>query len=269
MRKHLLLAAATAAGALVSAAGPQSAALEAQGATGTIVGHVQLMAAAPPLPPIRMGADPRCNTAAAGKRVTQDYVVRSADGGLANVFVNLQGSFPAAPVPAQPVTLDQRGCVFVPRMVGARVGQTIQVTNSDDTAHNVHSLSTRGNAFNVSQPRKGMMSNFPMRSEDVVMRVKCDIHSWMVAWVGVVPHSYFAVSGADGSFNIARVPPGRYTIQTWHEAYGRLNRTIDVKAGQTAKIDFVYTGKEKPSTAGIRDLVIPGSADAVTLIAAR
>jgi plastocyanin len=217
-----------------------------------------------------MGADPRCNAAAGGKRVTQDYVVRSADGGLANVFVNLQGSFPAAPPPAEPVTLDQRGCVFVPRMVGARVGQTIQVTNSDNTAHNVHSLSTRGgNAFNVSQPLKGMTNKFPMKSEDVVMRVKCDIHSWMVAWVGVVPHPYFAVSGGDGSFTIARVPPGRYTIQTWHEAYGRLTRTVDVKAGQTATVDFAYTGKEKPSTAGIRDLVVPGGAETVTLIAAR
>jgi plastocyanin len=266
MGTRLLLLAVAAA---VSAAGPQSVALEAQGATGTIVGHVRLTAPAPPLPPIRMGADPQCNAAVGGKRVTQDYVVRSADGGLANVFVNVQGSFPAAPAPAQPVTLDQRGCVFVPRMVGARVGQTLEVTNNDGTAHNVHSLSTRGNAFNVSQPRRGMTNKFPLKSEDVVLRVKCDIHSWMVAWVGVVPHPYFAVSGGDGSFNIARVPPGRYTIQTWHEAYGRLTRTVDVKAGQTATVDFSYTGKEKPSTAGIRDLVIPGNAAAATLIAAR
>jgi hypothetical protein len=91
----------------------------------------------------------------------------------------------------------------------------------------------------------------------------------MVAWVGVVPHPYFAVSGNDGSFTIARVPPGRRTIQTWHEAYGRLTRIVDVKAGQTATVDFVYTGKEKPSTADVRDLVIPGDGQAVTLIAGR
>jgi plastocyanin len=167
------------------------------------------------------------------------------------------------------VRLDQRGCIFVPRMAGVRVGQAIQVMNSDDTAHNVHSLSTHGNAFNVGQPMKGMTNKLPMKSEDVVMRIKCDIHSWMVAWVGVVAHPYFAVSGGDGSFTISRVPPGRHTIQTWHEAYGRLTRTVDVKAGQTATVDFVYTGKEKPSTANVRDLVIPGDAQAVTLIAGR
>jgi plastocyanin len=257
------------AAAVLAAALPQQRTVEAQGTSGTIVGHVRLTGPAPPSPIIRMGGDPRCSAAAGGKRVTQDFVVRSADGGLANTFVNLQGSFPATPVPAEPVTLDQRGCIFVPRMVGVRVGQAIQMMNSDNTAHNVHSLSTHGNAFNVSQPLKGMTNRFPAKSEDVVMRIKCDIHSWMVAWVGVVPHPYFAVSGGDGSFTIARVPPGRHTIQTWHEAYGRLTRTVDVKAGQTATVDFVYTGKEKPGTADIRDLVIPGDAQAVTLIAGR
>ena len=266
---RLVLGCVGGAAAVLVAAGPRSVAVEAQGATGTIVGHVRLTPSAPPSPIIRMGGDPRCSAAAGGKRVTQDFVVRSADGGLANTFVNLQGSFPATPVPTQPVALDQRGCIFVPRMVGVQVGQTLQVTNSDNTAHNVHSLSTHSNAFNVSQPRKGMTSRFPLKSEDVVMRIKCDIHSWMVAWVGVVPHPYFAVSGGDGSFAIARVPPGRHTIQTWHEAYGRLTRTVDVKAGQTATADFVYTGKEKPSAAGVMELVIPGDVQAVTLIAGR
>ena len=245
-------------------------ALAAQGAAmGTITGHVRLMSPAPPNPIVRMGADPQCSRAAGGKRVTQDIVLRSADGGLANAFVNLQGSFPATPVPTQSVVLDQRGCVFTPRVVGARVGQTIEVRNSDMTAHNVHSMSTKGNAFNTSQPLLGMVNKFPLKAEDVVMRVKCDIHSWMLAWVGAVPHPYFAVSGADGSFAIQRVPAGRHTIQVWHEAYGVLKMTVDVKAGQTATVDFSYTGKEKPSLAGVRDLVIPANVTAVTLVAAR
>jgi plastocyanin len=248
---------------------PHATAVEAQGQAGTIVGHVRLMASAPPNAVIRMGGDPRCSKAAVGKRITQDIVVRSADGGLANVFVNLQGSFPSTPAPSQPVTLDQQGCLFVPRMSGARVGQTLQVTNSDPTGHNVHSLSAHGNAFNIMQPKQGMMNKFPLKSEDLVMRIKCDLHSWMVAYVGVVRHPYYAVSGGDGAFTIARVPPGRHTIQTWHEQYGRLTRTVDVKAGQTATVDFVYTGKEKPSTASVIDLVVPGDAAAITLIAAR
>ena len=240
-------------------AGPLVPAPQAQGAaTGTITGRVRLMSAAPASSIIRMGADPLCSRANAGKRLTQEVVLRSADGGLANAFIDLQGTFPATPVPAAPVVIDQRGCIFVPRVAGARVGQTFQVTNSDPTAHNVHSLSTRGNAFNVSQPRTGMKSTFPLKNDDVVMRIKCDIHSWMVTFVGVVAHPYFGVSGADGAFRITGVPPGRHTIRVWHERYGRLMKTIDVKAGATATVDFAYTGTEQPSAAGIQDLVVPG-----------
>jgi plastocyanin len=267
--RRLLFTVGGVAAALLVTSGGLATPVEAQGGTGTIVGHVRLTGPAPANPIIRMGGDPRCSRALAGKRITQDTVLRSADGGLANTFVNLQGSFPSTPAPTQPVVIDQQGCLFVPRMSGARVGQTLQITNSDPTGHNVHSLSTRGNTFNVSQPTKGMVNKFPLKSEDVVMRIKCDIHSWMITYVGVVAHPYFAVSGADGTFTIARVPAGRHTIQTWHEQYGRLERTVDVKPGQTATVDFAYTGKEKPSVAGVIDLVVPGDVQAVTLIAGR
>ena len=244
---------------MMMTARPLVPAPEAQSAaTGTITGHVRLTGAAPASSIIRMGADPLCSRANAGKRLTQEIVLRSADGGLANAFVDLQGTFPATPVPAAPVTIDQKGCMFVPRVVGARVGQTLQVTNSDPTGHNVHSLSTRGNAFNVSQPQTGMKSTFPLKNDDVVMRIKCDIHSWMVTYVGVVAHPYFGVSGADGAFRITGVPAGRHTIRVWHERYGRLTKTLDVKAGATATVDFAYAGTEQPSAAGMRDLVIPG-----------
>ena len=167
--------------------------------------------------------------------------MRSADGGLANTFVNLQGAFPATSLPTEPVTLDQRGCIFVPRMVGVRVGQAIQVMNSDNTAHNVHSLSTHGNAFNVSQPIKGMTNRFPAKSEDVVMRIKCDIHSWMVAWVGVVPHPYFAVTDADGKFEIKNAPAGKYNVVIWQEGVGWVNggktgQTIEIPAGGEVEV---------------------------------
>lgn len=268
IRGSLLTAAALAAPLLTASAWHATTA-EAQAGMGTIVGHVRLTGPAPASPVIRMGADPRCSRAAGGKRLTLDVVVRSPDGGLANTFVSLQGKFPSTPAPTEPVTIDQQGCLFVPRMVGARVGQTLQISNSDPTSHNVHSLSTHGNAFNVSQPAKGMVSRFPLKSEDVVMRIKCDIHPWMLTYVGVVPHPYFAVSGTDGAFTIGRVPAGRHTIQTWHEQYGVLTRTVDVKAGQTTTVEIAYTGKEKPSTAGVIDLDRPGDAEVITLTAAR
>lgn len=257
--RRLVFLTTACAAVLMITAGPLVPAPEAQtAATGTITGRVRLMSAAPANSIMRMGADPLCGKANAGKRLTQDIVLRSADGGLANVFVDLQGTFPATPVPAAPVTIDQRGCIFVPRVVGARVGQTLQVTNSDPTAHNVHSLSTRGNAFNTSQPQAGMKSTFHLKNADAVMRIKCDFHSWMISYVGVVAHPYFGVSGADGAFRITGVPPGRHTIRVWHERYGRLTKTVDVKAGATATVDFAYTGTEQPSAAGILDFVVPG-----------
>jgi len=242
---------------------------QAQGKTvGVITGHVRLTAPAPANSTIRMGADPACSRANAGKRLTQDVVVRSADGGLANAFVDIQGTFPSTPPPATPVVIDQKGCVFVPRVVGVQVGQTLSVTNTDQVPHNVHSLSTKGNEFNVSQPKPGMKSTFQLKTADV-LRIKCDIHSWMVSYVGVSPHPYFAVSAADGTFTIANVPVGRHTIRVWHERYGRLMATVDVKAGGTATADFSYTGKEQPSTAGLIEMVVPGHDMSVALLARR
>jgi len=259
------------AGALLAflAGGQMMTPAAAQGAaTGTIAGHVRLQGPAPANPLLRMGADPRCSRATRGQRLTQEVVLRSPEGGLANAFVQLQGSFPAAPALAEPVVIDQRNCIFVPRVVGARVGQTLRITNSDPTAHNVHSLS-KGNVFNTSQPKQGMVYTFQLKADEVMMRVRCDIHSWMITYVGVVRHPYFAVSGADGTFTIARVPAGRHTIQVWHELYGALTRTVDVKASATATVDFSYTGKQKPGTAELRDLVVPGGPAAVQLVAAR
>jgi plastocyanin len=253
--------------ALTIGGGPHVAAPDAQArATGIITGHVRLTAPAPANTTIRMGADPLCSRANAGKRLTQDVVLRSADGGLANAFVDLQGSFPQTPVPSTPVAIDQRGCIFVPRVVGVRVGQTLRVTNGDPTAHNVHSLSTKGNDFNVSQPKTGMVSTFQLKNADV-LRIKCDLHSWMVSYVGVSPHPYFAVSGGDGAFRFTDVPVGRHTIRVWHERYGRLTATVDVKAGATATANFSYTGKEQPSAAGMRDMVVPADGAALTLLA--
>ena len=122
---------------------------------GAIRGHIRVNGKLPGNPVIRMGMDPMCAKLNAGKRPVQEIVAATADGSLANVFVSLQGSFPATPVPAEPVTIDQRACMYVPRVIGARVGQTIHVRNSDELLHNVHGVSARGNAFNVSQPKAG------------------------------------------------------------------------------------------------------------------
>jgi hypothetical protein len=182
----------------------------------------------------------------AGKRVIQEAVMTSADGGLANTFVRVQGTFPGRPVPTEPVIIDQRGCVYTPRVGGARVGQTLEVHNSDPLMHNVHSLSAGGNSFNIGQPVAGMVYKFQLKDEELVLRLTCDVHRWMTAYIGVVSHPYFAVSSGDGAFEIANLPVGTYTIQAWHERYGDLSQSVTIRPGATTTVDFAYAGTEKP-----------------------
>ena len=207
---------------------------------GMIRGHVAVKGAVPRNPIIRMGMDPMCAKLNAGKRTVQEIVSVTADGSLGNVFVSLQGTFPPTPLPSEPVAIDQRACVYVPRVVGARVGQTLQVRNSDDLLHNVHSASTRGNDFNLSQPTAGMGHRLSLRHAETMLRITCDVHRWMTAFVGVVEHPYFATSSAEGSFTIANVPAGTHTIQAWHEHYGVVTQTVRVTEGSTTTIEFTY-----------------------------
>jgi hypothetical protein len=216
-----------------------------QASTGTIKGRVLLSGRNPGNTVIRMGIDPVCSSLNAGKRPVQDAIVTDANGGLANVFVRLQGTFPQTAVPAQPVIIDQRGCMYVPRVIGMRVGQTLEVRNSDATSHNVHSASAKGNTFNVNQPRTGVVSRFQLKDEEVMLPIRCDVHRWMTTYVGVVSHPYFGVSTATGSFTIDKVPVGTYTIETWHEVFGKLTKTVRVTAGGAATVDFTYTVKQK------------------------
>jgi plastocyanin len=223
------------------AAAPQARrAPPAVSAGGTIAGHIRLAGKLPGNPIIRMGVDPKCAAINAGKRVVQETVMASADGSLANVFVSLQGTFPSTPVPSAPVAIDQQACVYRPRVVGARVGQTLEFHNGDGLLHNVRSLSTRGNEFNVGQPPAAQPFRFVAAHEELMLRIKCDIHSWMTTYVGVVAHPYFAVSGADGNFSIANVPAGTRTIQAWQEQYGAMTRTVTVKSGAVTNADFEF-----------------------------
>ena len=214
-----------------------------QAGAGTIKGHIRLNGKLPGNPVIRMGRDPMCSRINAGKLVVQETVMAALDGSLANVFVRLQGTFPPTPVPSTPVVIDQRACIYRPRVIGVRVGQTVQIKNSDNFLHNVHSLSVHGGNFNIGQAAAGVVYEFKPKQEEVMMRLKCDVHTWMTAFIGVVTNPYFSVTADTGNFQIDRVPAGTYTIQAWHEAYGFVSKTVTVRAGATATVDFTYVPK--------------------------
>lgn len=217
-----------------------------QAATGTIKGRVKLAGKLPGNSVIRMGVDPKCSEMNKGKQVVQEAVKAAADGSLANAFVRLEGTFPATPAPAAPAVLEQRGCVYSPRVLGVRVGQNLEIRNADNLLHNVHSVSNRSNQFNFGQARAGVSNTFKMKDEEVLLRIGCDIHRWMTAYVGVVNNPYFAVTDAAGAFQIDKVPPGTYTIDVWQERFGVLKKTVKVTAGAVSAVDFSYTGNETP-----------------------
>jgi len=263
--RNALFSCAAAVATTLTVVGVASTPVAGQGGTGTIVGHVRWMGPTPVNPIIRMGADPRCNKLYVGKRPTAQTVVVGADGAFANVLVNLDGSFPSTPVPTTPVVLNQKDCQYEPRVLGARIGQTLQVKNDDPTEHNVHSLSKAGNDFNTTQPIKSMPFEFKLKSGEI-LRVTCDNHTWMTAYLAILDNPYFSVTGADGTFTIANVPAGKQTVKAWHEVMGMQTQMVDVQPGKMTTVDFTFAPGQKGASAPIHELTVPADGKLLAIL---
>jgi hypothetical protein len=216
--------------------------------TATIAGSVKFVGEAPRLRAIDMaGADEKCAGLHGGERVKPETVVVNENGTLQNVFVwvktGLQGR--SFPMPEGDALLDQKGCLYQPHVQGMRKGQSLSIKTSDPTAHNVHGYAKVNRPFNRSQPAGAADVSVQMLRDEVgpPMKVKCDIHPWMNAYVAVVDHPYFAVTGPDGSFELAKLPPGTYTIEAWHEEYEVLEQTITIGDQETKTLEFTYPKK--------------------------
>ena len=235
-----LLAAAACSGAeeKAPASAPANAPRVDAATAGTILGRVTFEGDAPANPSIKMAGDPLC--ANGGALTFENYVIK--DGGLDNVFVYVKDGLGTYhfDVPAEPVKLNQQGCRYVPHVLGARVGQPIEITNSDETTHNVHSLPDANREFNFAQYVKDQKNTETFTAPEVMVRLKCDLHGWMSAYVGVVEHPYFAVTTDGGKFELKGLPPGEYTIETWHEKAGRQTQKITVGPKETKEIGFTY-----------------------------
>jgi hypothetical protein len=208
---------------------------------GTIDGVVTLSGTPPGGGPIKVTK----NQDYCGATLPDPTYTVGAGGGLENVIVYLKDITKGKAAPAEPLALVNEHCMFSPRVQGAMVGESVKISSNDTVLHNTHPQNAETNAtiYNVALPFKGFSVTKPLPGSPGLIKIKCDAHEWMHAWIMELDHPYYATTGADGHFTIKDVPPGTYTLVAWHEAAGEKAEPVVIAAGQTAKSKITLTAK--------------------------
>ena len=210
---------------------------------GDVVGKVAFEGTAPKAARLKMNADAVCMKQHKDPVFTEDVVVNK-NGTLKNVLIYVKDGLMGKKfdAPKEKVVFDQKGCQYSPHVLGIQAGQELEVVNSDPTLHNVHSLSKLNPQFNFGQPKQGMKFSRKFEKPET-FSVKCEVHSWMGAYMGVFDHPFFAVTGDNGLFSLKNLPAGEYTIEAWHEKYGTQSMKVTVGAAEKKTIDFKFAAK--------------------------
>lgn len=221
---------------------------------GVVSGTASFDGTAPTMKSIKMDSDPYC-ALKHSEGLTKETVVVGPTGGLKNVFVYIKsgdeldamiesGELTA---PTTPVKLNQSGCHYDPHVFGIMIGQTLEIQNSDQTLHNIHAMPTQGGAFNIGMPGKPepWTINKSFKTKEIMVPIKCDVHSWMSSYAGVLDHPFFSVTDDQGKFEIKDLPAGQYVVEAWHEKLGTSEQTITVAEGAPITVDFKFS---KPAT---------------------
>ena len=208
---------------------------------GTIRGTVAFTGQVPESAGLALGGFPGC--AAQHDEPPRDDSVLVLDGRLGNVFIHISEGLgdKTFAVPTEPAVFDQMGCLYVPHVLGVQRYQPVQVLNSDTLLHNVHATAEKQAGFNFGQPVAGMVSVVQFKEEEVMVSIKCDVHGWMKAYIGVVDHPYFAVTPSDGSFELPNLPPGTYTLEAWHEVFGTRTAEVTVGDSEDVVVNFSFS----------------------------
>jgi plastocyanin len=209
---------------------------------GTITGSVRFDGPAPEQSVAQLSGWSECAAQhPQGNPPAGDVLIK--DGKLQNVMVYIKDGLGSRvfAIPTEAVEIDQKACVFIPRILGVQVGQPLKFLNSDPMAHNVHGFAQSAKPWNISLSVKGTSRSVRVDTPEAMIEIKCDIHPWMRAYVGVFDHPYFTLSGADGSFTLKNVPPGEYTVEAWHERFGTRSQKITVGEKEAKEIEFTFT----------------------------
>ena len=203
---------------------------------GSITGLITFKGVPPKLKPLDMTQDPACPTSA---EPAEAVVVNG--GKLADVFIYIKEGLPQGTfaVPTDPVVLDQKGCRYIPHVLGIMAGQPLKILNTDAADHNIHDMPHNNTEFNESQAAASKPITKTFSNPEMMIPVQCNQHNWMRAYINVMSHPYFAVSDADGKFTIKNLPPGEYTLAAVHEKFGE--QTMKVKVGPKMDSDARFT----------------------------
>ena len=212
-------------------------------AGGSITGTITFEGKAPKMKPLKLDADPICvvNNEIAPKK---EWLILDENKGVKNVLVFVtEGLNIDYSPPEEPVVIDQKGCIYSPHVLGIMAGQQLDILNNDGTLHNIHALPKVNKEFNKAQPRSKKKLSVKFEKPEAPFKVKCDVHPWMGAYIGVFDHPCFAVSGDDGTYIISDLKPGEYVIEAWHEKLGSQTANVTV-SDSAAHQNFTF---KKPS----------------------
>jgi plastocyanin len=216
----------------------------ATASAGTITGTVTYEGKVPNLKPLAMDADPVCASKHKGPVPNPMLELGASGNTMANIFVRVTSGLPAGktyPPPADPVVMDQNGCIYQPHVFGMQAGQKFKVLNSDGVLHNVHALPKVNSQFNIAMPPNRKQAEHVFDKVEDPFQIKCDVHPWMSAWTVITPHPFFSVTKQDGKFTIADLPAGTYEIEAWHEKLGKKTEKVTVGDSDTKTVDFKFS----------------------------
>lgn len=214
---------------------------------GTVTGKVLFDGKAPELKPLAVTAEQAKGCCPAGKEVDakDPSLVIDEKGGLANAVVTIDVAGAELKVPEEALHIDQKECHFEPHIQIIPVGGKLVFLNSDQVSHNVHTYASKNDAFNKTIAPGSKEEQVMAKGEKV--QVKCDIHTWMSAWVFVTDTPFYAVTKEDGTFSIAGLKPGTYKAEVWHETLGK-TKAVEVVIkddGTSAPVEIKMGEKKK------------------------
>jgi plastocyanin len=211
-------------------------------AASSITGTITFDGKAPTLRPLAMDADPVCAKKHSAP-VQNEMLVLGTGNTMGNVMVWVSKGLPAGktyPAPTAPAVLDQNGCQYKPHVMGLMVGQAYKILNSDGILHNIHTLPKINKAFNKPMPATMKETTTTFDKAEPIFNIKCDVHPWMQAYVGVFTNPFYSVTSSNGKFTISGLDPGTYEITAWHERLGTQTASVTVGASGTKTQDFKF-----------------------------